>query len=68
MVKYRPLVVLSDRFPREGGTNGGGSSNGRTTDSGSVDRGSNPLPPASYMAVSRPIAPISGGFLLDNCP
>jgi hypothetical protein len=33
VVKFNPLIV-------------GGSSNGRTADSGSVRRGSNPLPPA----------------------
>jgi hypothetical protein len=34
--------------------------------SGTVSSGSNPLPPAFYMAVVRHIAPIVGGFLLRN--
>jgi hypothetical protein len=41
--------------------NGGGSSNGRTTDSGSVDRGSTPLPPAKL----RP-SPERGFYLMSE--
>jgi hypothetical protein len=43
---FAPLTVRLYIAPDE--VRGGGSSNGRTTDFGSVNRGSNPCPPAMF--------------------
>ncbi len=56
----RRITRLHGKIPPAGrtvptdGMHDGGSSNGRTTDSGSVDRGSNPLPSACWLKTKRP--------------
>src|SRR3546814_20829784 len=45
----------------------GGSSSGRTADSDSVNRGSNPRPPAnSFLEENQGLSPPAGGFLLPT--